>query len=86
MCREGTPHEARRPKLVRRCTYPPTGTGRCDAVINERAVFRRAPGCGGFILEGIAARFSLKETRACTDMDYELSRTPRVAAYGRPIS
>jgi acyl CoA:acetate/3-ketoacid CoA transferase beta subunit len=86
MCREGTLHEVRGPRLVRRCTYPLTGTARCDAVITERAVFRRAPGGGGFILEGIAARFSPKKIRACTDMDYEVSRTLRMAACGRPIS
>ncbi len=68
------------PKLLRTCTYPLTGTGRCDAVITERALFRRAP-TGGFILEEVAAGFSLEDIRSCTEMDYVVSGTVRMGAY-----
>lgn len=56
-------------KLLQRCTLALTGAAECDAIITERALFRRHPGLG-FVLEEVACGFTLDGIRACTDMQY----------------
>ena len=59
-------------KLLKKCTYPLTGTGEADGIITERVVFRRYPG-KGFVLEEVARGFTLEDIAACTEMDYAVS-------------
>lgn len=68
-------------KLMKRCTFPLTGAGECDVIITERALFRRRPG-QGFVLEEVAAGYSLEAIAACTDMTYTVAEDVRMAAYG----
>ena len=68
-------------KLMRRCTFPLTGAEECDVIITERALFRREPG-RGFVLEEVAAGFTLDDISGCTDMDYTVSDAVRLSAYG----
>jgi acetate CoA/acetoacetate CoA-transferase beta subunit len=68
-------------KLMKQCTFPLTGAGECDVIITERALFRRRPG-RGFVLEEVAAGYSLEAIAACTDMAYTVADDVRMAAYG----
>jgi acetate CoA/acetoacetate CoA-transferase beta subunit len=68
-------------KLLKRCTFPLTGAGECDVIITERALFRRHPD-EGFVLEEVAAGYSLEAIAACTDMSYTVAADVRMAAYG----
>ena len=68
-------------KLVRKCTYPLTGAGEADVIITERALFRRDPD-RGFVLEEVARGYTVDDIAACTDMDYVVSETVRLEAYG----
>ncbi len=69
------------PKLVERCTYPLTGAAEADVVITERALFRRRSGTG-FVLEEVARGYSLDDIAACTELDYVISETIKLEAYG----
>jgi acetate CoA/acetoacetate CoA-transferase beta subunit len=69
------------PKLVKRCTYPLTGAAEADVVITERALFRRPFGAG-FVLEEIAKGYNLDDIAACTELDYVISETIKLEAYG----
>jgi acetate CoA/acetoacetate CoA-transferase beta subunit len=69
------------PKLVKRCTYPLTGAAEADVVITERALFRRPSGAG-FVLEEIAKGYNLDDIAACTELDYVISETIKLEAYG----
>ena len=68
-------------KLMRRCTFPLTGAQECDVVITERALFRRRPGAG-FVLEEVAAGFTLDDIAACTEMHYTVADDVLLNAYG----
>jgi len=68
-------------KLVKKCTFPLTGAGEADVIITERAVFRRYPG-KGFVLEEVARGYTLDDIAACTDMDYVVSDTVQLEAFG----
>jgi len=68
-------------KLVRKCTFPLTGAGEADVIITERALFRRYPE-KGFVLEEVARGYSVDDIAACTDMDYVVSETVKLDAYG----
>jgi acetate CoA/acetoacetate CoA-transferase beta subunit len=69
------------PKLVKRCNYPLTGAAEADVVITERAFFRRPSGAG-FVLEEIAKGYNLDDIAACTELDYVISETIKLEAYG----
>jgi acetate CoA/acetoacetate CoA-transferase beta subunit len=69
------------PKLVKKCMYPLTGAGEADVIITERALFRRYPG-KGFVLEEVAYGYNLDDIAECTEMDYAVSDTVRMEAYG----
>jgi acetate CoA/acetoacetate CoA-transferase beta subunit len=69
------------PKLVKRCTYPLTGAAEADVVITERALFRRPSGAG-FVLEEIAKGYNLDDIAGCTELDYVISETIKLEAYG----
>jgi acyl CoA:acetate/3-ketoacid CoA transferase beta subunit len=66
---------------VKRCTYPLTGAAEADVVITERALFRRPDG-RGFVLEEVAKGYGLDDIAACTGLDYVISETVRLEAYG----
>jgi 3-oxoacid CoA-transferase B subunit len=68
-------------KLMKRCTFPLTGAGECDVIITERGLFRRHDS-GRFILEEVAAGYTLDDIAACTDMDYDVADAVRLEAYG----
>lgn len=68
-------------KLMKQCTFPLTGAGECDVIITERALFRRRADAG-FVLEEVAAGYSLEAIAACTDMAYTVAEDVRMAAYG----
>jgi acetate CoA/acetoacetate CoA-transferase beta subunit len=68
-------------KLVKRCTFPLTGAGEADVIITERALFRRHPGVG-FVLEEVARGYTLDDIAACTEMDYVVSDTVKLDAFG----
>ncbi len=67
-------------KLMKECTFPLTGAGECDVIITERALFRRRG--AGFVLEEVAAGYTLEAIAACTDMGYTVADDVRMAAYG----
>ena len=68
-------------KLVNRCTFPLTGADKADAIITERAVFRRCPD-KGFVLEEVARGYTLDDMAECTQMDYLVSENIKMDAYG----
>lgn len=68
-------------KLVKECTFPLTGAEECDVIITERALFRRYPD-RGFVLEEVAAGYTLEAIAACTDMAYIVADDVRMAAFG----
>jgi len=68
-------------RLVKRCTFPLTGPGNADVIITERAVFRRYPD-KGFVLEEVARGYTLDDIAVCTEMDYLVSETVKMGAYG----
>lgn len=68
-------------KLLKKCTFPLTGANEADAIITERAVFRRRPN-QGFVLEEVARGYTLQDIAACTEMDYVVSENVKLAAYG----
>jgi acetate CoA/acetoacetate CoA-transferase beta subunit len=68
-------------KLVKKCTFPLTGAAEADVIITERALFRRHPD-KGFVLEEVARGYSAADIAACTDMDYVVSDTVRLEAFG----
>jgi acetate CoA/acetoacetate CoA-transferase beta subunit len=68
-------------KLLKKCTYPLTGAGEADLIITERAVFRRHLD-KGFVLEEVARGYTLDDIKACTEMDYVVSESVKMDAYG----
>jgi acetate CoA/acetoacetate CoA-transferase beta subunit len=68
-------------KLLKKCTFPLTGAAEADAIITERAVFRRHPD-KGFVLEEVARGYTLDDIAACTDMEYVVSENVKLDAYG----
>ncbi|NLO27969.1 MAG: 3-oxoacid CoA-transferase subunit B [Actinobacteria bacterium] len=71
-------------KLVKKCTFPLTGAGEADVIITERALFRRYPE-KGFFLEEVARGYGVDDIAACTDMDYVVSDTVKLDAYGSEV-
>jgi acetate CoA/acetoacetate CoA-transferase beta subunit len=71
-------------KLVKKCTYPLTGAGVADVIITERALFRRYPN-KGFVLEEVARGYTVDDIAACTDMDYVVSETVALDAFGPEV-
>ncbi|MFA4965169.1 MAG: 3-oxoacid CoA-transferase subunit B [Thermoleophilia bacterium] len=70
-------------KLLKRCTFPLTGAKEADVIITERALFRRAP-AAGWVLEEVAAGYSLSDIVACTEFAYAVADDVRLDAYGLP--
>ena len=68
-------------KLVKKCTFPLTGTGKADVIVTERAVFRRCPD-KGFVLEEVARGYTVDDIAECTQMDYLVSENVKMDAYG----
>lgn len=68
-------------KLLKRCTFPLTGVAEADMIITERAVFKRYPDTG-FVLEEVARGYTVDDIAAYTDMDYVVSDTVKLDAYG----
>jgi 3-oxoacid CoA-transferase len=57
------------PKLVSACTYPITAPGCVDVIVTDLALFRRpARSVTGFVLEEIAAGFTVEEVLSLTGM------------------
>lgn len=69
-----------KPKLVGHCTLPITGAAEADAILTERALFRRSSG-GEFVLEEVARGFSLDDIAECTEMAYVVSPAVKMGAY-----
>ena len=63
------------------CTFPLTGAGEADAIITERALFRRYPD-RGFIMEEVARGYTLEDIAAATEMAYAVSEEVKMEAYG----
>jgi 3-oxoacid CoA-transferase len=61
-----------RAKLVKRCTYPLTGSRCVDIVVTDLAVLRRRRD-GGFVLEDIAPGFTPEEVIGLTEMEPAIS-------------
>ncbi len=59
------------PKLVRQCMLPLTGKGCVSFVVTELGVFR--PSSDGFVVEEIAAGYTLEEIQKKTAADVRLS-------------
>ncbi len=68
-------------KLMKRCTFPLTGAGEADVIITERAVLRRHPG-KGWVLEEVAAGYTLADIAACTELAYTVADDVKLAAFG----
>ena len=68
-------------KLMKKCTFPLTGAKECDVIITERALFRRYLD-KGFVLEEVAAGFTLEDIASCTDMAYGVSPDVKTDAFG----
>lgn len=60
-----------RPKLVDRCDYPLTAPGSTDVVITDLALLRRS--AGGFVLEEVAAGFTVAEVLRHTAMPVQVA-------------
>ena len=69
------------PKLLKRCTFPLTGSGVCDVIVTERALFRRYRGIG-FVLEEVAKGHAVSGIAEITEMDYTVSDNVTLDAYG----
>ncbi|WP_197517515.1 3-oxoacid CoA-transferase [Microbacterium karelineae] len=69
-----------RPKLVERAEYPITAPGCVDLIVTDLALLRRdrESADGGFVLEEIAAGFTVDEVLEMTDMTVRVPRAPRV--------
>jgi 3-oxoacid CoA-transferase len=61
-----------RPKLVESCEYPITAPCCTDVVVTDLALLRRRP--SGFVLEEIAAGFTVEEVLARTGMRVEVAK------------
>jgi len=68
-------------KLMKQCTFPLTGAEEADVIITERALLRRYPE-RGWVLEEVAAGYSLADIAACTDMAYTVADDVKLDAYG----
>ena len=68
-------------KLMKRCTFPLTGAKEADVIITERALFRRFPG-KGWVLEEVAAGYSLDDIAGCTHLAYTVADNVKLDAYG----
>lgn len=65
-----------RPKLVEQCHYPITAPGCTDVVVTDLALLRRYG--AGFVLEEIAAGFTVDEVLAMTGMKVEVADDVKV--------
>ena len=68
-------------KLMKRCTFPLTGAKEADVIITERALLRRHAD-RGWVLEEVAAGYSLADIAACTDLTYTVADDVKLDAFG----
>ncbi len=68
-------------KLMKQCSFPLTGAGEADVIITERALFRRAPETG-WVLEEVAAGYTLSDIAACTELAYTVAEDVKLEAFG----
>ena len=68
-------------KLMQRCTFPLTGANEADVIITERAVLRRFAH-RGWVLEEVAAGYSLADIAACTELAYTVADDVKLDAFG----
>jgi 3-oxoacid CoA-transferase len=67
------------PKLVSACTYPITAPGCVDAIVTDLALLRRpSRSVTGFVLEEIAAGFTVDEVLSLTGMPVTVADEVRV--------
>jgi len=62
-----------RPKLVERCSFPLTAPGCVDAIITDLALLRRPSRSARFVLEEIAAGFTVDEVLSMTGMTVDVA-------------
>ena len=67
-----------RPKLVEKCEFPLTAPGCVDAIITDLALLRRPSRSSRFVLEEIAAGFTVDEVLSLTGMTVEVADVVRV--------
>jgi len=68
-------------KLMKECTFPLTARAEADVIISERALFRRLPD-KGWVLEEVAAGYTLDDIARCTDLAYTVAEDVKLDAYG----
>jgi 3-oxoacid CoA-transferase len=62
-----------RPKLVEKCEFPLTAPGCVDAIITDLALLRRPSRSSRFVLEEIAAGFTVDEVLSLTGMAVDVA-------------
>jgi 3-oxoacid CoA-transferase len=62
-----------RPKLVEKCSFPLTAPGCVDAIITDLALLRRPSRASRFVLEEIAAGFTVDEVLSLTGMTVDVA-------------
>jgi 3-oxoacid CoA-transferase len=67
-----------RPKLVERCSFPLTAAGCVDAIVTDLALLRRPSRSSRFVLEEIAAGFTVDEVISLTGMTVDVADEVRV--------
>jgi len=67
-----------RPKLVEKCDFPLTARGVVDAIVTDLALLRRPPGALSFVLEEVAAGFTVDEVLSVTGMSVTVADEVRV--------
>ncbi len=68
-------------KLMKKCTFPLTGAKEADVIITERALLRRYPD-RGWVLEEVAAGYTLADIAACTELAYTVAADVKLDAFG----
>lgn len=62
-----------RPKLVETCDYPITASACTDVIVTDLALLRRDTDAGGFVLEEVAAGFTVEEVLERTGMSVRVA-------------
>ena len=61
------------PKLVENCDFPLTARGVVDAIVTDLALLRRPAGTDRFVLEEVAAGFTVDEVLSVTGMSVDVA-------------
>ncbi len=67
-----------RPKLVETCSFPLTAAGVVDVIVTDLALLRRPSRADRFVLEEVAAGFTVDEVLSLTGMPVDVAGEPRV--------